>query len=275
MFSFYNFLSFRSEQPLSPMLCHEGALKNPAVSFYVIWNQSIGVQSIYETLALGLQYGHVLRQYFHSAWWNGSYRLSEAILHDTDCLREGVKQEAKMHHIPSIWKLYRHLYWVCVYCKIKLKIRLKWDQEHLIYFFHKTKLSSALLHNAYIRPKLQAHRLSSFIIKTWTKTLTQNIMANQMDMLHPVISSHYFSMRHWRCFAEKQTQKGPFDQCVNTLDDTRGNSDVWWYYSDDWVQEPGQTGPEINKHCVHIQHCAHLRVPLSVSCLLCLKCPLT
>ncbi len=36
MFSFYDFLSLCFEQPLSPMLCHEGALKNPAESFYVI-----------------------------------------------------------------------------------------------------------------------------------------------------------------------------------------------------------------------------------------------
>ncbi len=83
-----------------------------------------------------------------------------------------------------------------------------------------------MLHNAYIRPKLEAHRLSSFVTKTWTKTLTQNIMANQMDMLYPVISSHYFSIGQWRPFVEKQTQNGPFDQSVNTLDDTRGNSEA-------------------------------------------------
>lgn len=114
MYSFYDFLSLRSEQPLSPMPCHKGALKNPAVSFYVIWNQSIGVQSIYETLALGLQYGHVLRQYFHSTWWNGSYWLPEAVLHDTDCLGEGVKQEAIMCHFWSIWKLQTNLLGLCI-----------------------------------------------------------------------------------------------------------------------------------------------------------------
>lgn len=50
-----HFLGFLTEHALSPMLCHKGALKMPAVSFCVIWSQSIGVQSIYETLALGLQ----------------------------------------------------------------------------------------------------------------------------------------------------------------------------------------------------------------------------
>lgn len=80
-----------------------------------------------------------------------------------------------------------------------------------------------MLHNAYIRPKLGAHRLSSLTIKTWTTALTQNIMANQMDMLHPVSSSDHCSMAQWRPFVEKQTKKGPFDQSVNTLDDMRGN----------------------------------------------------
>lgn len=68
--------------------------------------------------------------------------------------------------------------------KMNLKIILKWEQEHLKYFFtfHKTKLNLTLLHNAYIRLKLEAHRLSSLTIKTWTTALTQNIMANQMDV---------------------------------------------------------------------------------------------
>lgn len=80
-----------------------------------------------------------------------------------------------------------------------------------------------MLHNAYVSLKLEAHRLSSLTIKTWTTALTQNIMANQMDTLHPVSSSDLCSMRQWRPFVEKQTKKGPFDQSVNTLDDMRGN----------------------------------------------------
>lgn len=70
---------------------------------------------------------------------------------------------------------------------------------------------------------MEAHRLSSFTIKTWTTALTQNIMDNQMDLLHPVSSSDRCLMGQWRLFVEKQTKKGPFDQSVNTLDDMRGN----------------------------------------------------
>lgn len=89
-----------------------------------------------------------------------------------------------------------------------------------MYFF---TLSSTLLHNAYVRSKLEAHRLSSITVKTWT---TQNIMANQMDTLNPVISSDHCLVEQWRPFAEKQTEKAPFDQSVNTLDDMRGNSEA-------------------------------------------------
>lgn len=57
-------------------------------------------------------------------------------------------------------------------------------------------------------------------------SLTQNIVVNQMDMLHPVISSLRCSMGQQRPFVEKQTQRGAFDQSVNTLDDMRGNSEA-------------------------------------------------
>ncbi len=174
-----------------------------------------------------------------------------------------------MHHIPSIWKLYRHLYEFVYF--IKLKIRLKWDQEHLIYFFHKTKLSSTVLHNAYIRPTLESPPFIIFYNQNMDKTLTQNIMANQMDMLHPVISSHYFSMDSGDLLWKNKHRKDHLIKVWIHLMTQGETVTLWWYYiSDDWVQEPGQTGPKINKHCVHTQHCAHWRVPLSMSWLLCL-----